>query len=368
MSGFDKSDHEPDWVRNTRVTAEAARAALASSKIPQERFEHFEQSTVAARQESKYATRRGEGDTNDARSSDETSYGNVERGDINLSGFEGQQTAHHASNNARSTIIEKCFSLADAALASNWTFPKTNEALFWYRSVLKVDPQNTKACLGSARAYQYIASQPWWCNDIRLVRNAAANALDMAEHIRVTSSAVEEREREIVKGQIYSATGLCDLADRHFDRALDFSEYSVIHYFKYFNQIFLRPKDDIILPGLDRAVKLAEAEGNQRRAAAALYFRGFANTLFENYDKAIVDLKKSMRINPGYGSANLALIAATALTRHKETYRAVRCFRERYPHFSRDILDYMWVDRSSCAEYRQLIRPMVEPVRAKLGN
>src|SRR5262249_25638036 len=108
---------------------------------------------------------------------------------------------------------------------------------------------------------------------------------------------------------------------------------------------------DRILSGLNEAVELAEAEGSLRRLAAALYFRGFANTVFSNYHEAIKDLRRSMANNPGYGSANLALIAAAALARHKETYKAVRCFKTRYPNFNANILDYMWVDRSSCAEY-----------------
>jgi hypothetical protein len=72
--------------------------------------------------------------------------------------------------------------------------------------------------------------------------------------------------------------------------------------------------------------------------------------------------------NPGYGSANLALIAATALARNKDNYKAVRYFKERYPNFVGDILDYMWVDRSPCADYHRLVRPIVEIVKGKLGS
>ncbi len=144
--------------------------------------------------------------------------------------------------------------------------------------------------------------------------------------------------------------------------------YSIGHYFLHFNNIFIDPKDDRNRSGLDEAVALAEAEGNQRRLAAALYFRGFANTLFSNYHEAIRDLTRSLAINPGYGSANLALIAAAGLARRKETHKAVRYFKQRYPGFCADVLDYMWVDRSSSSEYHRLVRPMTEMVKEKLGS
>jgi tetratricopeptide (TPR) repeat protein len=365
------SDREPQWVWNTRVTDEAARAALAKGQTPQERFELFEQIIAAACQERKSTerTRKYKLTADNTLIHRNTLYGNAAQAVRNLSDCAGYEANYLPPNDVKNIIVEKCLTLAGNALTSNWTFQRTIEALLWFRSVLKIDPKNTRAFLGSARAYQYIASQPWWYNDIRLARNAAAKALGMTEQIRATLSVVEARERELVNGQIYSAIGRCDLADRHFDKALDMNpEYSSGHYFKYFNRMFIKPRDDIILPGLEKAVELAEAEGGQRRVAAALYFRGFANTLFTNYDKAIKDLNKSMNLNPGYGSANLALIAATALARHKETYRVVRQFKERYPNFSVSILDYMWVDRSSCAEYHHLVRPLVEIVSAKVGH
>ena len=75
-----------------------------------------------------------------------------------------------------------------------------------------------------------------------------------------------------------------------------------------------------------------------------------------------------MTINPGYGSANLALIGATALARHKLAYKVVRFFKEKYPNFDREILDYMWMDRSSCSEYHRFVRPLVEIVKVRLGS
>jgi tetratricopeptide (TPR) repeat protein len=272
-------------------------------------------------------------------------------------------------NNAKNTIVSQCLALANTALEGVWTFHNSTEALFWFQSVLKVDTQNMTARLGSARVYQYIASQPWWHNDVSVAKSAAANALVMLEEPIRPYNVQEARERALLRGQIHSAIGQSSVAERYLNEGLNLDPvYSTGHYFLNFNNIFINPKGDHILSGLSKAVELAEAEGRERRLAAALYFKGFANTLFSNYYEAINDLTLSMRINPGYGSANLALIAATALTRHRETYKALRCFKERYPNFSIDILDYMWVDRSSCAEYHRLVRPMVEIVKVKLGS
>jgi tetratricopeptide (TPR) repeat protein len=272
-------------------------------------------------------------------------------------------------NDAKYTVISRCLSLARAALESRWTFHNSAEALFWFRSVLKVDPKNATARLGSARVYQYVASQPWWHNNVSLAKSAASKALAMLDDPSGTDSVVESREKALVRGQIYSAIGQSNVAKRYLNDGLNIDPgYSAGVYFLHFNDIFIDPRADRILPGLNEAVEIAEAEGSQRRLAAALYFRGFANTLFSNYHEAIEDLKRSMTMNPGYGSANLALIGATALARHKQSYKVIGFFKERYPNFDQDILDYMWVDRSSCSEYHRLVRPVVETVKVKLGS
>ena len=272
-------------------------------------------------------------------------------------------------NNAKHTIVSKCVSLGNKALEARWNFHNANEALFWFRSVLTVDPQNISARLGSARAYQYIASQPWWHNDVSLAKDAAVKALAMLDEPIVSDDIAEARERSLICGQLYSATGRLDVARRYLYEGINIDpEYSIGHYFLHFNNIFIDPKNDRNQSGLDDAVALAEAEGNQRRLAVALYFRGFANTLFSNYHESIRDLTRSVAINPGYGSANLALIAAAGLARRTETHKAVRYFKQRYPGFCADVLDYMWVDRSSSSEYHRLVRPMTEMVKAKLGS
>ena len=164
-----------------------------------------------------------------------------------------------------------------------------------------------------------------------LAKSAASKALAMLDELAGTDSVAESREKALVRGQIYSAIGQSNVAKRYLNDGINIDpRYSSGLYFLHFNDIFIDPRGDHILPGLNEAVEIAEAEGSQRRLAAALYFRGFANTLFSNYHEAIKDLIRSMTINPGYGSANLALIAATALARHKQAYKAVSfCTRRR---------------------------------------
>jgi tetratricopeptide (TPR) repeat protein len=272
-------------------------------------------------------------------------------------------------NNAKNTIISYCLSVANATLDKGWNYHNSTEALFWLRQALQVDPKNATARLGAARAYQYIASQPWWHNDVALAKSAAAKALALLEEPTWQSSVAEAGEKYVVRGQLYSLIGQPAVAQSYFDKGVTIDPgYSVGHYFLHFNNIFIDPKDDRILCGIDEAVELAEVEGGKRRLAAALYFRGFANTLCSNYHEAIRDLTRSMTINPGYGSANLALIAATALSGHRETYKAVRSFKSRYPNFGTDVLDYLWMDRSTCDEYHRFVKPMVEIVKIKLRS
>jgi tetratricopeptide (TPR) repeat protein len=271
-------------------------------------------------------------------------------------------------NTAKAIIIEKCLLRADIALQRSWTYRNSTEALFWFRSVLKIDPQNTAARLGSARAYQYIGSQPYWHNDVRLAMSAAAKALVMVEQV-MPSSDTTARERALICGQVHSAVGRSDVAERFFDRGTSIDpNYSAGQYFTYFNKLFLRPREAEILPGLQRAVELAEAEGSERRMAAAYYFKGFANTLFGNYHEAVQDLKRSMTNSPKYGSANLAMIAATALAGDPETHTTVRSFKRAYPDFNLDLLDYMWLERSSSDEYHRLAQPLVQVVKTTLGD
>jgi len=142
-------------------------------------------------------------------------------------------------------------------------------------------------------------------------------------------------------------------------------EFSPGHYFANFNMLFINPKNDI-RPGLRKGIELAEQQKNTRQLAAACYFSGFTNTLYGEYDAAMLDLKRSLKLNPGYGSAHLALIAAASLSKRADTFRAARSFMEKHPDFDRSILNYMWLDRSRAQGYRQLLSPMLGTLQTRV--
>lgn len=108
-------------------------------------------------------------------------------------------------DDAKYTVITRCLSLAKAALESRWTFHNSTEALFWFSSALKVDPKNATARLGSARVYQYVASQPWWQNYVSLAKSAASKALAMLDELVGTDSCCRvERESTCTRPDLFS--------------------------------------------------------------------------------------------------------------------------------------------------------------------
>jgi len=141
-------------------------------------------------------------------------------------------------NNAKYTVISRCLSLAKAALEGRWTFHNSTEALFWFRSVLKVDPENATARLGSARVYQYVASQPWWHNNVSLAKSAASKALAMLDEPVRTESVTESREKALVCGQIYSAIGQTNVARKFLNEGISIDPgYSTGLYFLHLSRL-----------------------------------------------------------------------------------------------------------------------------------
>ena len=78
------------------------------------------------------------------------------------------------------------------------------------------------------------------------------------------------------------------------------------------------------------------------------------------------DLKESLKMNPGYGSAHLALIVAASLSKHPDAFRAIKSFRDKHPNFNSDILNYMWLERSQVHGYRELLSPILSAVKMKV--
>ena len=262
------------------------------------------------------------------------------------------------------TMLHKCLSFGNAASARKWDLSSSNEALFWFQLALSIDHRNVEALIGSATIYQYILSQPWWHNNLRIINGAFAKGSQLLR--RANELNPDDAAVYTTQGAIYSAVGKVEIADEYLQQAISLnSEFAPAHYFANFNSLFINPNDDV-RPGIRKGIELAEKQKNTRQMSAAYYFSGFTNTLYGEYDAAMRDLKKSLKLNPGYGSADLALIAGAALSKCADTFRAVRSFRDKHPGFNEDILNYMWLDRSHVRGYRELLSPMLNAVQARV--
>jgi len=262
------------------------------------------------------------------------------------------------------TALHRCLSFGNAASARKWDLSASNEALFWFQLALSIDHRNVAALIGSATIYQYILSQPWWHNNLRIINGAfsrGSQLLRTANEFKPNDAAIYTTQ-----GAIYSAIGKAEIADEYLQQAISLnSEFAPSHYFLHFNTLFINPKGDI-RPGIRKGIELAEQQKNTRQMAAAYNFNGFVNTLYGEYDAGIRDLKRSLELNPGYGSAHLALIAAASLSRRADTFRATRSFRDKHPDFDETILNYMWLDRSRARGYRELLSPMLSAVKTRV--
>jgi len=344
---------EPSFIWSTRVCAEAARVALRDGKTLKERVEIYEREVAAA-----LASR-------------EAVYGK----ECDLHYPSQRKTAASRGNgNARElrmpscsytvTALHKCLSFANAASARKWDLFTSNEALFWFELALSIDHRNIEALIGSATLYQYILSQPLWHNNLRIINGAFGKGIQLLRRARELDP--HDATIYAAQGAIYSAVGKTDIADEYFEEAISLnSQYAPGHYFLNFNRLFTNPKNDP-RPGIRKGIELAEQKKNIRQMAAAYYFSGFANTLYGEYDAAVHDSKESLKMNPGYGSAHLALIAAASLSKHPDTFRAVRSFRDRHSGFNADILNYMWSDRSRVRGYRELLSPILSAVKMRV--
>src|SRR5262249_41129262 len=142
------------------------------------------------------------------------------------------------------TALRQCLSYGNAASARKWELSASNEALYWFQLALSIDHCNVEALVGSATIYQYILSQPWWHNNLRVINGAFARGIQLLR--RANELKPHDAIIYTTMGAIYSAIGKAEIADEYFQRALLFNtEYAPAHYFLYFNELFLIPQDDI---------------------------------------------------------------------------------------------------------------------------
>jgi len=101
-----------------------------------------------------------------------------------------------------------------------------------------------------------------------------------------------------------------------------------------------------------------------RRHSIWFFFAGFAELLLGRTETAIKLLQQSLERNPGYGAAQLFLMAALSLIgRGAEAAETAASFRKQYPDYRTTTFEQLWLSRSGCATYRAQIHPLFERIR-----
>jgi DNA-binding SARP family transcriptional activator/TolB-like protein len=254
--------------------------------------------------------------------------------------------------------ITECLSEASNALRGKVTPELTADAQTWYLTALAYDPRNVEALTGLALTCQTLVSNPWW-GDPRaaaaasdLGREAVAIALDLAPGHAVA---------KLIQGMLYSAAGQLELAERAFVQALGMDHgFGPTHGFAGYNAALLGRADET-WPAIERAMRLDQTD---RRHSIWFFFAGFAELLLGRTETAITLLQNSLERNPGYGAAQLFLMAALSLTgREAEAAETAASFRKQYPDYRTTTFEQLWLSRSGCSTYRAQIHPLFEKIR-----
>jgi tetratricopeptide (TPR) repeat protein len=114
-------------------------------------------------------------------------------------------------------------------------------------------------------------------------------------------------------------------------------------------------------PAIERAMRLDQSD---RRHSIWFCFGGFAELLLGRTETAIELLRKSLDRNPGYGFAQLFLMAALSLLgRGDEAAECAASFRQQYPDYRTTTFEQLWLSRSGSSTYRAQIHPLFEKIR-----
>jgi DNA-binding SARP family transcriptional activator/TolB-like protein len=254
--------------------------------------------------------------------------------------------------------VNDCLSRALAALTGDMRAELTAEAQSWFLAALAEDPRNVEALVGLAKTCQHLVSQPWWgepravAASSDLGREAVAIALDLAPGHALA---------KCVQGMLYSAAGRLEEAARAFALALEMDQWlASAHAFSGYNAAFLGRAEETSA-AIERAMQL---DGSNRRHHIFFFFSGFAELLLGRIETAIGLLQKSLERNPGYGGAQLFLMAALAMAgRRSAAARTAAVFREQHPEYPANAFEQLWLSRSACPIYRAQVNPVFEKIR-----
>ena len=254
--------------------------------------------------------------------------------------------------------VTECLSEASSALKGKVTPELTAQAQTAYLTALAHDPRNVEALTGLALTCQNFVSNPWW-GDPRaaaaasdLGREAVAIALDLAPGHAVA---------KLIQGMLYSAAGQLELAERAFAQTLGMDHgLGAAHGFAGYNAALLGRAEET-WPAIERAMSLDQSD---RRHSIWFCFGGFAELLLGRSEAAIELLRKSLDRNPGYGFAQLFLMAAlSVLGRDAEAAETAASFRKQYPDYRTTTFEQLWLSRSGSSTYRAQIHPLFERIR-----
>ena len=256
--------------------------------------------------------------------------------------------------------LAECLSRGTAVLKSGVTPTSTADAQLWFLAALARDPRNAEALLGVALTCQYIVSQPWWSGSaapetaFAIGQTVANTVLDLNPNNATANS---------FKGMMYSAAGDTGGAARAFQASIsDDPSIAFVHAYAGYNNAFLG-RAESVREGVQRAHDLG---GTDRLHSIWYFFAGFAELLLGSED-AMPLLRKSLELNPEYGSAQLFL--AAALSMHGRRFEAMQIaseFRSHFPSYQTRTFDQQWLWRSTNSVYRRQIDPIADQIH-KLG-
>ncbi len=254
--------------------------------------------------------------------------------------------------------VNECLARAAAALKGRSTPELTAQAQNWLLGALARDPHNVEALTSLAFTCQHVVSNPGW-GDPRAVSVSS----DLGREVIALALALApgRADAHCIQGMLRSAAGQLEEAARSFERALTVDQrLGIAHGFAGYNAALLGHAE-ATMASVERAMRSDQSE---RRQSIFFFYGGFAELLLGRREAAIALLQKSLERNPGYGGAQLFLMAALSLAgRNSDAARAAGAFRTQYPEYRENAFEQQWLWRSAAPVYRAQIDPVFESIR-----
>ncbi|MBV8119552.1 MAG: hypothetical protein JO081_06400 [Alphaproteobacteria bacterium] len=270
-----------------------------------------------------------------------------------------QQASRRTMTSGDEFSVSDCLSRAMTAIKGRITPEVTVEAQRWFLRALAQDRRNVEALSGLAVTCQHIISNPWWGDPPAVAalsdlgRDVVAIALDLAPGHALA---------KCIQGLLHSAAGRLEESEQAIAEALALDPgLGLAHGFAGYNAALLGRAHET-LPAAERAMRLDRTE---RRQSIFLFYGGFAELLLGRSEAALALLRKSLDLNPTYGTAQLFIMAALlVLGRKSEAARAATAFCEQYPQARTNDFEQLWLARSANPIYRAQIDPIFDRIRS----